>query len=628
MRRLAGDDPEVNEEWNCDKGRFAFRYARADDRLTTPLVRDDETGELRPGVVARGVRASRPAAWRAAARLGRRADRRPADRRGRLRLRKFARVALGTNDIDFRARAALRRGGRLPRRARRRPRPSTSTYADLEQRQRRAAGRLRARGRVADRVPAAAQGRPQARHQGRLDRAVHLAAACRRCTARWSAPRPATRPAAARGAGRTTATSRLDGGGVILVGERLATVPGALSAAARAGRDDRRQAGLGAAACRRAGRARDRLPAQPAARRPPGRRRRRPGRPRHGLGSHRPARRRAATPTRSSPPRRRASSAALVVGGVDPDDLPDPAAAARRARARRRSWSASRSAASAVTDARRRGLPGRPGRREGRHVRRLGGPGPAVRQGARASPTRCPTCGCSPASPTSWASTSGFRTVDQARGEMHEIGAWDGPRAACAAACRGRSTSPPHGRRRGGARDLEAADRRRPDARRRDVPRGHRAYGGRAGVRRRRWPGSALAAGQRVTRHRRRRLGRRCRVGVADLPDGCRLGADAPSHVVAARVGSLAASGVAAIDRSGRMSTLAPCVTRRRGPLRLRQRPLVGGPGQGAAGLRDPGGADAVQHLVRAPGRGPDAAPHRPQRARPLRPAAVASPTA
>ena len=24
MRRLAGDDPEVNEEWNCDKGRFAL----------------------------------------------------------------------------------------------------------------------------------------------------------------------------------------------------------------------------------------------------------------------------------------------------------------------------------------------------------------------------------------------------------------------------------------------------------------------------------------------------------------------------------------------------------------------------------------------------------------------------
>jgi NADH-quinone oxidoreductase subunit G len=27
LRRLAGDDPQVNEEWNCDKGRWAFTYA-------------------------------------------------------------------------------------------------------------------------------------------------------------------------------------------------------------------------------------------------------------------------------------------------------------------------------------------------------------------------------------------------------------------------------------------------------------------------------------------------------------------------------------------------------------------------------------------------------------------------
>ena len=40
MRRLAGDDPEVNEEWICDKGRFAFRYTTADDRFTRPQVRE------------------------------------------------------------------------------------------------------------------------------------------------------------------------------------------------------------------------------------------------------------------------------------------------------------------------------------------------------------------------------------------------------------------------------------------------------------------------------------------------------------------------------------------------------------------------------------------------------------
>jgi len=45
LRRLAGDDAEVNEEWNCDKGRWAFKYVTATDRLTVPQVRN-ENGEL------------------------------------------------------------------------------------------------------------------------------------------------------------------------------------------------------------------------------------------------------------------------------------------------------------------------------------------------------------------------------------------------------------------------------------------------------------------------------------------------------------------------------------------------------------------------------------------------------
>jgi len=45
MRRLAWEDPQVNEDWNCDKGRFAFVYAQQ-QRLTTPLVRVD--GQLQP----------------------------------------------------------------------------------------------------------------------------------------------------------------------------------------------------------------------------------------------------------------------------------------------------------------------------------------------------------------------------------------------------------------------------------------------------------------------------------------------------------------------------------------------------------------------------------------------------
>src|SRR5690348_11242813 len=47
LRRLAGDDPQVNEEWNCDKGRWAFNYTGVGDRITTPLIREED-GKLRP----------------------------------------------------------------------------------------------------------------------------------------------------------------------------------------------------------------------------------------------------------------------------------------------------------------------------------------------------------------------------------------------------------------------------------------------------------------------------------------------------------------------------------------------------------------------------------------------------
>ncbi|WP_030620101.1 NADH-quinone oxidoreductase subunit G [Streptomyces sclerotialus] len=104
MRRLAADDPEVNEEWICDKGRFAFRYGQLPDRLETPLVRDASSGELTPAswpealeAAARGLLAAR---GRAGVLTG-----------GRLTVEdsyayaKFARTVLDTHDIDFRARA-------------------------------------------------------------------------------------------------------------------------------------------------------------------------------------------------------------------------------------------------------------------------------------------------------------------------------------------------------------------------------------------------------------------------------------------------------------------------------------------------------------------------------------------
>ncbi|MFT6565197.1 MAG: NADH-quinone oxidoreductase subunit G [Actinomycetes bacterium] len=102
MRRLAWDDPEVNEDWNCDKGRFAFRYLH-EDRITHPLVRDED-GEL---VVASWPEALAIAAEKLTAARGKtgvitggRVTREDA-----YAYAKFARIALESDDIDFRARA-------------------------------------------------------------------------------------------------------------------------------------------------------------------------------------------------------------------------------------------------------------------------------------------------------------------------------------------------------------------------------------------------------------------------------------------------------------------------------------------------------------------------------------------
>ena len=100
LRRLAGDDASVNEEWNCDKGRWAFKYVTALDRLAHPLVRNAE------GVL---VQASWPEALAAAA-AGLKGKRAAVITGGRVTTEdaygysKFARIALKTNDIDFRAR--------------------------------------------------------------------------------------------------------------------------------------------------------------------------------------------------------------------------------------------------------------------------------------------------------------------------------------------------------------------------------------------------------------------------------------------------------------------------------------------------------------------------------------------
>ncbi len=100
LRRLAGEDASVNEEWSCDKGRWAFKYISSRERITTPLLRGAD-GELHEASWPEAIAAAAAglAGKRAAVLAG-----------GRLTTEdaygysKFARVALGTNDIDFRSR--------------------------------------------------------------------------------------------------------------------------------------------------------------------------------------------------------------------------------------------------------------------------------------------------------------------------------------------------------------------------------------------------------------------------------------------------------------------------------------------------------------------------------------------
>lgn len=102
MRRLAWDAPEVNEEWNCDKGRFAFPYT-GQARLSQPLVRDQD-GNLVPTSWPEALRIAAAGLAKSGAATGVLTG-------GRITIEdaqayaSFAREVLGTSDVDFRARA-------------------------------------------------------------------------------------------------------------------------------------------------------------------------------------------------------------------------------------------------------------------------------------------------------------------------------------------------------------------------------------------------------------------------------------------------------------------------------------------------------------------------------------------
>ncbi|CQD22953.1 NADH dehydrogenase subunit G [Mycobacterium lentiflavum] len=129
LRRLAGDDPEVNEEWNCDKGRWAFSYATQRDRITSPLIRAADGALVAASwsqALTAAARGLKSAHGRAGVLVGGRATWEDA-----YAYAKFARMALGTHDIDFRIRPHSEEEAEFLA-ARVAGRPVTVTYSDLE----------------------------------------------------------------------------------------------------------------------------------------------------------------------------------------------------------------------------------------------------------------------------------------------------------------------------------------------------------------------------------------------------------------------------------------------------------------------------------------------------------------
>ena len=129
-RRLAGENPAVNEEWSCDKGRFGFTYGRGDDRITRPLVRRD--GVLQPASWPEAIDAAVAGLKAAGSAVG-------VQTGGRLTVEnaygysKFARAVLGTNNIDFRSRPFSQEEARfLGSNVAGRGLTGSVTYADLE----------------------------------------------------------------------------------------------------------------------------------------------------------------------------------------------------------------------------------------------------------------------------------------------------------------------------------------------------------------------------------------------------------------------------------------------------------------------------------------------------------------
>jgi NADH-quinone oxidoreductase subunit G len=226
LRRLAGDDPQVNEEWNCDKGRWAFAYTGVGDRITTPLIRDG--GKLRPASWSEALGAAGAGLAAASGSTGVLVG-------GRVTVEdayayaKFARMVLGTNDIDFRARPHSREEAEFLA-AHIAGQPMTVTYTDLDN----APAVLLAGFEPEEESPIVFLRLRKAARKNALQ-VMSIAPFATRGLSKMSGTLVAGAPGAEAAALDGLAENELlkMPGAIILVGERLATSPGALSAASR-----------------------------------------------------------------------------------------------------------------------------------------------------------------------------------------------------------------------------------------------------------------------------------------------------------------------------------------------------------------------------------------------------------
>ena len=130
-RQLARDNDDVNEAWNCDRGRYGFAYAQSPQRVLVPQLAEE--GKLRTAAWSEALRRAadgiRAAKGKGVGVLvgGHLTD------QDAYALQKLARVALGTNNVDARAwpedEAAAAAAARVAGRG---PDDGMPTYRDLE----------------------------------------------------------------------------------------------------------------------------------------------------------------------------------------------------------------------------------------------------------------------------------------------------------------------------------------------------------------------------------------------------------------------------------------------------------------------------------------------------------------